>query len=60
MKDRGGIMYEKMRIWIEVDTEAMIEKLKLAKKLCGGRRAMCVIKGDAHGHGAAECGCVRS
>lgn len=48
-------MYDKMRTWVEIDTHALIENLKTAKKLVGERKVMCVVKGDAHGHGAVEC-----
>ena len=43
-----------MRCWAEIDTGALIHNMKHAKKLTG-KRIMCVIKGDAHGHGAVEC-----
>ena len=43
-----------MRSWAEIDTEALIHNLKYAKKMTG-KKIMCVIKGDAHGHGAVEC-----
>ena len=46
-----------MRAWAEIDTKALIHNLELAKSLTG-KRIMCVIKGDAHGHGAVECGRV--
>lgn len=48
-------MNTKMRTWVEVDTKALISNLKLAKSLCAGKKVMCVIKGDAHGHGAVKC-----
>lgn len=43
-----------IRTWAEIDTKALIHNLNLAKKL-SGKKVMCVIKGDAHGHGAPEC-----
>lgn len=48
---------ETTRTWAEIDTNALIQNLNLAKKL-SGKKVMCVIKGDAHGHGAVECGRV--
>jgi len=49
--------YETLRAWAEIDTGACIHNLKYAKELTG-KKVMCVIKGDAHGHGAAEYGRV--
>lgn len=46
-----------VRTWAEIDTKALVHNLNLAKKL-SGKKVMCVIKGDAHGHGAVECGKV--
>ena len=43
------------RAWAEIDTKALEHNLALAKQL-SGRKVMCVIKGNAHGHGAVECG----
>ena len=43
------------RTWAEIDTGALIHNLHLAKALTG-KQVMCVIKGDAHGHGAVMCG----
>jgi len=48
---------ETMRAWAEIDTGALIHNLNLAKRLTG-KQVMCVIKGDAHGHGAVQCGRV--
>ena len=48
---------EKVRTWAEIDTRALVHNLNLAKRLTG-KKVMCVIKGDAHGHGAVECGKV--
>ena len=42
------------RAWAEIHTSALINNLNLAKRLTG-KKVMCVIKGDAHGHGAVEC-----
>ena len=46
---------ETMRAWAEIDLKALVHNLNLAKKL-SGKKVMCVIKGDAHGHGAVACG----
>lgn len=46
---------EKIRAWVEIDTEAFIHNLRLAKKQTG-KKVMAVIKGNAHGHGAVVCG----
>ena len=46
---------ETMRTWAEVDLSALVDNLKLAKSRTG-KQVMCVIKGDAHGHGALACG----
>lgn len=43
-----------MRTWAEIDTAALVHNLNYAKK-CTGKKIMCVIKGDAHGHGAVGC-----
>jgi len=50
-------MTEKMRTWAEIDTNALVHNLNVAREL-SGRKIMCVIKGDAHGHGAVGCGKV--
>ena len=42
------------RAWAEIDTKALVRNLELAKQM-SGRKVMCVIKGNAHGHGAVEC-----
>lgn len=47
-----------IRAWVEIDTGAFVENLKLAKQLTGGKKVMPVIKGNAHGHGAVACGKV--
>ena len=43
-----------IRAWAEIDTKALVHNLALAKER-SKRQVMCVIKGDAHGHGAVEC-----
>lgn len=48
---------KKMRTWAEIDLEALRNNLRVAQKMTG-KKVMCVIKGDAHGHGAVECGAV--
>lgn len=48
---------DKLRAWVEIRTDAFVHNLKVAKELTG-KKVMCVIKGDAHGHGAIECGRV--
>ena len=44
-----------MRAWAEIDLTALVQNLQYAKALTG-KKVMCVIKGDAHGHGAVACG----
>lgn len=46
---------DSIRTWAEIDTGALIHNLQYGKRLTG-KRVMCVIKGDAHGHGAVACG----
>ena len=46
-----------MRTWVEIDTQAFVHNLKYAKEQTG-KKIMCVIKGNAHGHGAVNCGKV--
>ena len=43
------------RTWVEINLDALIHNLKFAKETTG-KKVMCVIKGNAHGHGAVECG----
>lgn len=43
------------RTWAEIDLAAMKSNLEYAKKQ-SGKPVICVIKGDAYGHGAVECG----
>ena len=47
-----------IRAWAEIDTKALVHNLALAKER-SKRQVMCVIKGDAHGHGAVECARLR-
>lgn len=42
------------RAWAEIHTKALENNLALAKRL-SGVKVMCVIKGNAHGHGAVGC-----
>lgn len=46
-----------IRAWVEIKTEAFVHNLEFAKRYTG-KKVMCVIKGDAHGHGAVACGKV--
>lgn len=46
---------ETMRAWAEIDLNALVKNLRYARD-CTDRKIMCVIKGDAHGHGAVACG----
>lgn len=48
---------ETVRVWAEIRKDAFVHNLALAKKLTG-KQVMCVIKGNAHGHGAVACGTV--
>lgn len=51
--------FDTMRTWVEIDTAAFIHNLNVARDLTGGKaKIMCVIKGNAHGHGAVSCGRV--
>ena len=45
----------KYRAWAEISAGALVHNLSYAKQKTG-KKVMCVIKGNAHGHGAAECG----
>lgn len=45
----------KYRAWAEISAGALVHNLNYAKEKTG-RKVMCVIKGNAHGHGAVECG----
>ena len=42
------------RSWAEIDLSALKHNLGIAKSC--GKRVMCVIKANAYGHGAVECG----
>ena len=44
-----------IRCWVEVSLDAFAKNFKLAQELTG-KKVMCVIKGNAHGHGAVESG----
>ena len=44
-----------IRAWVEINRDAFVHNLSVAKQLTG-KQVMCVIKGNAHGHGALECG----
>ena len=48
-------MKKELRAWAEIHIGALCSNLKLAQEKTG-RPVMAVIKGDAHGHGAAHCG----
>lgn len=47
-----------LRAWAEIDLAALRYNYEYGKALAGGRPVMPVIKGDAHGHGAAVFGKV--
>lgn len=42
-----------LRAWVEIDIDAFIHNLGVAKKLTG-TKVMAVVKGNAHGHGAVK------
>ena len=44
------------RTWAEIDLTAMKNNFRTLKECAGGRAVMCVIKGNAHGHGAVPVG----
>lgn len=44
-----------VRTWAQIDLAALKHNLDYAKKL-SNRPVICVIKADAYGHGAVECG----
>ena len=44
------------RTWAEIDLTAMKKNFLTLKECAGGRKVMCVIKGNAHGHGAVPVG----
>ena len=43
-----------MRAWAEIDLDALVHNLNVAKEKTG-HKVCAVIKGDAHGHGALQC-----
>ena len=43
------------RTWAEIDLSALKANLDYAKRI-SGKPVICVIKADAYGHGAVECG----
>ena len=43
------------RTWVEIDLKALKHNLEYAKHNIG-RKVICVIKADAYGHGAVQCG----
>ena len=43
------------RTWVEIDLRALKHNLEYAKRNIG-RKVICVIKADAYGHGAVQCG----
>ncbi|MBQ2110912.1 MAG: alanine racemase [Clostridia bacterium] len=43
------------RTWVEIDLKALKHNLDYAKRNIG-RKVICVIKADAYGHGAVQCG----
>ena len=47
------------RAWAEIDLNALVNNYRTLQKAAGGAKMMCVIKGDAHGHGAVECARLR-
>ena len=44
------------RAWAEIDLNALVNNYRTLQKAAGGAKMMCVIKGDAHGHGAVPLG----
>ncbi|MCH5278232.1 MAG: alanine racemase [Christensenellaceae bacterium] len=46
---------ETARAWAEIDLKALKHNLDYAKQRVG-RKVICVLKADAYGHGAVECG----
>ena len=46
---------ETTRAWAEIDLGALKHNFEYAKKR-SDRRVICVLKADAYGHGAVECG----
>ena len=55
-------MYEiadKARSWAEIDLSALRHNFEYASKRIG-RKVICVLKADAYGNGAVECGLPRA
>lgn len=50
-----ALVSEIARTWAEIDTGALLHNLAVARQHTD-KKLMCVIKGDAHGHGALICG----
>ncbi len=46
---------DKARTWAEIDLSALKFNYEYAKSI-SGRTVICVLKADAYGHGAVECG----
>jgi alanine racemase len=52
----GCVSAEGRPTWAEIDLDALASNLRAVKRLVGaGTGVMCVVKGDAYGHGAAAC-----
>lgn len=45
-----------IRTWAEIDLSALLHNFRYAKECAQNRPVMCVIKANAYGHGAVECG----
>lgn len=50
-----SLINDMARTWAQIDLSALKHNLDYAKKL-SNRPVICVIKADAYGHGAVECG----
>ena len=50
-KDLNSDIY-RSRYWAEVELDHLVSNFEIARQLAGNRKMMCVIKGDAFGHGA--------
>ena len=46
---------DRARTWAEIDLSALKHNLDYAKEKMG-RKVICVLKANAYGHGAVECG----
>ncbi|MCL2486076.1 MAG: alanine racemase [Oscillospiraceae bacterium] len=42
------------RTWTEIDLDAAVHNLDVARKAAGGAEVMCVVKADAYGHGVEQ------